>query len=254
MSKKQQAQEFKDKGNKAFAAGSFDESLTWYNKAIQADPNDHVLYSNRSAAHVGAKHYDKALESADQCIKINKKWAKGYYRKAVALIALNRSADAVVTLKLGLQQEPGNTDLLNKLKEASTVTKPRGLAAKAEGNAHFKESRYETAIESYTWALETIDDDVNEKATLFSNRAACYYQLRSYEEVVRDCTEALALVPNHTKSLLRRGLAFESLEKSKHALQDLQALLQLEPNTSVAVQAVSRIKAAQARFEQRGNK
>jgi len=53
MSKaKQQAQEYKEKGNKSFAADKFAESITWYTKAIQSDPTDHVLYSNRSAAYL----------------------------------------------------------------------------------------------------------------------------------------------------------------------------------------------------------
>jgi stress-induced-phosphoprotein 1 len=52
MSKaKQQAQEYKEKGNKAFTAEKYADSITWYTKAIQSDPNDHVLYSNRSAAY-----------------------------------------------------------------------------------------------------------------------------------------------------------------------------------------------------------
>ena len=48
---KQLAQEHKEKGNKFFASGQYSESLTWYIKAIQADPTDHVLHSNRSAAY-----------------------------------------------------------------------------------------------------------------------------------------------------------------------------------------------------------
>jgi len=253
MSKnKQLAQEHKDKGNKLFAAEQYSESITWYVKAIQADPTDHVLHSNRSAAHHGNKEYEKALEAADQCIKLNPRWTKGYFRKAVALMSLNRYADAIATLKKGLTYESGNADLLNKLQEAQNKSKPQGLDAKAEGNEHFKFSRYEKAIEAYTRALDTVAE-TNEKSIIFSNRAACYYQMRSYEEVVRDSTESLQLVPTNAKSLLRRGLAYESLEKQKLALADLQQVLVLDPNTSVAAQAINRIKAALARFEQRAN-
>jgi len=250
---KKLAQEHKEKGNQFFSQDKFAESLVWYNKAIDADPTDHVLHSNKSAAHAGAKEFDKALASADQCIKLNSKWPKGYYRKAVALMGLNRNEEAIAVLNKGLTQDPANTDLKTKLEEAKKKGKPQGLDAKAEGNAHFKESRYELAIESYTRAIETITDD-KEKSTIYSNRAACYYQLRSHDDVVRDCTESLTLVETNVKSLLRRGLAYEALEKQKLALQDLQQVLILEPNTAVAQQAISRIKAAQSRFEQRAGK
>jgi len=250
---KKLAQEHKEKGNQFFTAEKYSESITWYVKAIEADPTDHVLHSNRSAAHAGNKEFDKALAAADQCIKLNPKWAKGYYRKAIALLALNRNDEAIATINKGLSHDPGNADLKTKLEEAKKKTKPQGLDAKAEGNTHFKESRYELAIESYSRALETVTDE-KEKSTIYSNRAACYYQLRSYDEVVRDCTESLTLVSTNVKSLLRRGLAYESLEKQKLALQDLQQVLALEPNTAVAVQAVNRIKAAQTHYEQKKGK
>lgn len=262
MSKgKQLAQEHKEKGNKAFQSEKYAESISWYTQAIQADPTDHVLYSNRSAAYIGSKEFAKALADADKCISIKSNWGKGYYRKAATLLQLNRTSEAVDVLNKGLTQEPNNADILKKLEEAKLInkksggkTKAVGLDAKAEGNAHFKESRYEQAISSYAVALETIED-VNERATLFSNKAACYYQLRAYDEVVADATESLTLVPNFTKSLLRRGLAYESLEKSKLALIDLQQVTQQEPGTPLAATAsaaVHRIKQAQARFERAG--
>lgn len=270
MSKgKQQAQEFKEKGNTAFTANKFVESITWYNKAIEADSTDHVLYSNRSAAYAGSRDFAKALADADQCIKIKSDWPKGYFRKSTALIGLNRASEAVEILNAGLKHDKGNAELLKKLEEARGLLKKEdgkgpakksdakptgkvtGIAAKEEGNEHFKNSRYEAAITSYTVAVATIED-TNEKAVIYSNKAACYLQLRSYDEVVSSATEAITLVPTHTKSLLRRGLAYESLEKGKLAKIDLQQVIELEPGTALAntaSQALHRIKAAHAHFE-----
>ncbi len=38
---------FKDKGNKAFAKKYFAEAVSMYSKAIECNPGDHVLFSNR---------------------------------------------------------------------------------------------------------------------------------------------------------------------------------------------------------------
>lgn len=41
------------KGNAAFSAGQYDEAVKFFTSAIEVQPENHVLYSNRSAAQVG---------------------------------------------------------------------------------------------------------------------------------------------------------------------------------------------------------
>lgn len=57
--------DLKSRGNKAFAAKSYDEAIDLFSQAINLDPSNHVLYSNRSAARAGKKQYDAALEDAE---------------------------------------------------------------------------------------------------------------------------------------------------------------------------------------------
>lgn len=52
------------------------------------DGKNHVLYSNRSAAYAKAGKFAEALEDAEQTIKLNPTWAKGYSRKGAAAAGL----------------------------------------------------------------------------------------------------------------------------------------------------------------------
>jgi stress-induced-phosphoprotein 1 len=61
-----QANELKDRGNKAFAAKDYDSAIQFFSQAIAIDPKNHVLYSNRSAANAGKKWWNAALEDAEQ--------------------------------------------------------------------------------------------------------------------------------------------------------------------------------------------
>lgn len=56
----------KDQGNKAFQAKEYDKAIELFTQAIALDPNNHVLYSNRSAAKAGKKDWNAALEDAEQ--------------------------------------------------------------------------------------------------------------------------------------------------------------------------------------------
>ena len=40
-------------GNKAFSAKQYDQAIKHFSDAIDLDASNHVLYSNRSASHVG---------------------------------------------------------------------------------------------------------------------------------------------------------------------------------------------------------
>jgi tetratricopeptide (TPR) repeat protein len=56
-----------------------------FSQAIELDPSNHVLYSNRSGAYASLKDWSKALEDANKTTEIKPDWAKGWGRKGTAL-------------------------------------------------------------------------------------------------------------------------------------------------------------------------
>lgn len=67
-----------------------------------------------------------------------------------------------------------------------------------------------------TEGLSYCSDDV---AILFSNRAACYLKIGDCRSCVTDCNAAIAMAPaNSYKPLLRRALAYETMEKLVYKL------------------------------------
>jgi stress-induced-phosphoprotein 1 len=72
-------QSHKDRGNAAVAKKQYAVAVQHYTLAIEEDPGNHVLYSNRSAAHLGIgsdEAFNAALGDANTCITAVPSWPK----------------------------------------------------------------------------------------------------------------------------------------------------------------------------------
>lgn len=61
-------------------------------------PQDHLLLSNRSHVLHTLGCAEEALRDAEAAVRCRPEWAKGYFRKAMALMSLGRFEDALVAL------------------------------------------------------------------------------------------------------------------------------------------------------------
>ena len=70
------ADHYKQKGNDAMKSNDFNSAVKFYCQAISQSPQNHVLYSNRSAAYIKLECYQEALDDAEKTIALQKDWAK----------------------------------------------------------------------------------------------------------------------------------------------------------------------------------
>uniref|UniRef100_A0A8C6SHX3 Sperm associated antigen 1a n=1 Tax=Neogobius melanostomus TaxID=47308 RepID=A0A8C6SHX3_9GOBI len=122
---------------------------------------------------------------------------------------------------------------------------PHLARLKNEGNHLFKHGQFGDAIEKYTQAIEGCGeagiDSPEDLCILYSNRAACYLKDGNSIDCIQDTTKALELQPFSLKPLLRRAMAFESLERYRKAYVDYKTVLQLDTGVQAAHDSVHRI-------------
>ncbi|TLD27104.1 hypothetical protein PspLS_04333 [Pyricularia sp. CBS 133598] len=109
------ADELKALGNKAIAEKNFDEAVKHFTAAIDLAPENHILYSNRSAAYASKKDYEAALKDAEKTVELKPDWPKGYSRKGAALYGKRDLAAAADAYEAGLKLDPNNAGLKNDL-------------------------------------------------------------------------------------------------------------------------------------------
>jgi len=251
---KETAEKHKTEGNKFFTQGNYLEAIKWYTKAIEESPS-HIYYSNRSACYTALGELQKAIEDSEQCIKLDPKWAKGYYRKGNALAMLHRHNEALEVLQVGNNLDPKDQGIKDKLHEVKKIVEENkikaqkqngspAVLAKLEGNEFYKKGLFPDAIDCYSRAIGLATDN-QEKVDCLNNRAACHYQLRSFKQCISDTSEALDLDPNNVKALLKRGLSYEALEKIDQGLEDMKKLQEISPGIQQVTAAIQRLNRMQ---------
>lgn len=84
-------------------------------QALVADPNNHILLSNRSACYLSVKESELAVADACHAVTIEPLYMKGYYRLANAYQSLKEYDQAMAAVCKGISVDP-SCDSLLKLK------------------------------------------------------------------------------------------------------------------------------------------
>jgi len=127
MSEQSEANKWKDLGNQELQAGNFEKAIEHYSIGINIDEQNHLLYSNRSAAYAKVNRWNESLADATKCVLLDPKFVKvgfcqmfnvycwllrqGYLRKAVALQSLGKYTEAKTAYTQGLAIEPANAQM-----------------------------------------------------------------------------------------------------------------------------------------------
>ncbi|CUG62989.1 Hypothetical protein, putative [Bodo saltans] len=103
------SEEYKAIGNQCFAWGNFSSAIKMYTKALEKDPDNEVLLSNRSASYVQSPLLagpSLALKDAEKAIQLKPTWFKSHLRKADALFAQKKIQQALESYEKVLELEP----------------------------------------------------------------------------------------------------------------------------------------------------
>ncbi|XP_056653054.1 E3 ubiquitin-protein ligase TTC3 isoform X3 [Monodelphis domestica] len=85
----------KTRGNEEFSEERFDTAITYYTRAIEFRPENHLLYSNRALCFLRTGQFKCALGDGKRATILKYNWPKGHYRFCDALSMLGEHAWAL---------------------------------------------------------------------------------------------------------------------------------------------------------------
>ncbi|KAK1747537.1 tetratricopeptide repeat-containing protein [Skeletonema marinoi] len=162
--------ELKATGDGHFRSKAYQPAIQTYADALQLDPTNHIILSNKSAAHLANGEKSKALHDARKCVKHSDgKWSKGHTRLAAAMMSLGRYGEAADAYSTVLNELDPNNEVAKrgledcrKKEQQLREEKERELRKMQEVLDQQKKAEKEAQEEKET---ETKNDNKVEKAT-----------------------------------------------------------------------------------------
>jgi serine/threonine-protein phosphatase 5 len=109
-----------------------------YTDAVSYNPTVPSYFTNRSFANLKLELYGAAAIDATSAIELDQNFSKGYYRRAIANMALGELKEASKDLRMVCKLEPGNPDARKKLTEWYVhLNKRKGTQSAGVCQSHF---------------------------------------------------------------------------------------------------------------------
>ncbi|XP_010885380.2 RNA polymerase II-associated protein 3 [Esox lucius] len=260
----------KEKGNRLFKEGKYDNAIECYTRGMDADPYNPILPTNRAACFFRLKKFAVAEADCNLSIALDCNYFKAFSRRGACRFALQNYVSALEDYEMVLKLDPGNVEAQNEVKKCKEAIaklggeaespdtavvdlkqqqlmeeqrkKQEAVVQKDRGNAYFKEGKYEAAVDCYSKGMEADSTNV----LLPANRAMAYLKLLRFKEAEEDCSKAIALDGTYTKAFARRGTARSGLGLLKEAKEDFEEVLKLEPGNKQALNELKKITSAMA--------
>ena len=132
----QAKEEKRVEGNALFAKKRFRDAAKFYGEAIDLDPYDHSLYSNRALCFLELGAFEKARLDAEECTKLRPDFLKGHLRLARALRLLGACDKALEACRAGLEVERNSKSLRAEYVAAKRALRAQKRKRAIQGDLH----------------------------------------------------------------------------------------------------------------------
>ncbi|KAJ4454422.1 putative Hsp70-Hsp90 organizing protein 2 [Paratrimastix pyriformis] len=240
-------------GNEDFAERKFTEALAHYNRALEINPNNITLYSNKGACELElacqaqaseeerTAHLDACVALCEKAIEMGraqyadfKLMAKIFLRLGNCRHRQGKYAEALEAYDHSLTENRmpevvrKRAEVEKEWKEAQRrayLDPAKAEEERVKGNAFFQEGKFPEAVAAYTESLARNPEDPR----VYSNRAACFIKLMRWYEALADCDEALKRDPKFIRAYSRKAQVQTFLKQYPQAMKTYDQALAIDP-------------------------
>ncbi len=248
---RERLQDAKSKARRFGAMKYYDEAVTWYQQALELDPNQYQLRDSISEMNkmkatlepyltqINQRRYDDVTKELNQVIRDNRNFADLYFLRGMAYDFEGRTKKA-----------------FDDYDDAIALSSNFRDAYIYRGNLHLKEQKIADAIADFGMALAIYDQDT----ALLIRRANLNLHSRQESKAIEDLSRAISIYPGKTAWYMQRGKLYRNAQQYDQALNDFAQATSLsseDPQTwyfkGLAYVDLGDIYGAAAEFEKARN-
>ncbi len=225
------------KGELMASKAEFKNSLTFYDKVLEIDPDNAKAYFGLAKANDNLNFRDRAQEYYQKAIELapeNTEYKTAYEQFKKSLVVDNKensnqqnSEDATNKLDTNINA------LLIDDNSSQSADKAKNLIA--EGDALYKQTRFDEALSKY---LEAIKLKPNDDTTLFKI-GNLYKMTNDTEKAIDYYKKATSQNKNYADAYFNLGLSYASLNNYRLCRECFNKVISLNPNYAYAYYAMA---------------
>ena len=180
-----------------------DQSVLYYDKAIELNPQYVDAYNNRGEVYAGLGQNDKAIEDFNKAVELNPKDYRAYYNLGYIYDGLEQKELSIKNYNKTVELNPINHDAYYNL-----------------GKDYADLKQYEQAIEAFSKFLEIQPKDFGMKDDFgYNNRGKAYIALGEYDKAIQDFNEVIKQYPDDCyDAYYNLGCAYSDLGQYEKAI------------------------------------
>jgi tetratricopeptide (TPR) repeat protein/S1-C subfamily serine protease len=189
----------------------YEDAIMSYSKGIALHPTLYG-YQARATVYQKLKQYDKALADLNKVIALQPDDAQSYYNRGVLYRDLKEYDKALADLNKVIALQPDDTESYY-----NRATFYRDL------------KEYDKALSDFNKIIALKPNDING----YSYRGNFYHNLKEYDKALSDFNKRIALKTNSQYGYQERGQLYYSVKQYNKALVDYGKAIALDPNNQV---------------------
>ncbi|TVK90619.1 TBC1 domain family member 23 [Bagarius yarrelli] len=265
MSPLDKAQAAKNRGNKYFKAGKYEQAIQCYTEAISMCPKEQkndlsTFYQNRAAAFEQQSKWTEVVEDCSQAVEMNPRYVKALFRRARALERLDNKKECLedVTAVCILEAFQNQQSMLLADKVLKQLGKEKAkdkyknrepLMPSPQFIKSYFSSFTDDIISQPLQKGEKKDEDKDkegEAAEVTESsgylKAKQYMEEENYDKIISECTKEIESNGKHTaEALLLRATFYLLIGNATAAQPDLDRVINMQ-DANVKLRANALIK------------